>query len=187
MADRPAYDPSTDDHHQQSPTPTPQHYDGGTTIAAGHGTVPPASTFNPPNVPGGSGNPGSGTSVDTPSMLLFADNIDKLIQPTRDAASVLQKVQVEPGAFYHANQIRTKVNGPNADAGLKEQYIKVFQDLAQGLGDLRDGVKALAQQYTTLEDAGRMKATDLQNAMQTTTSDFTSLVTDAGGSGGGAS
>ncbi|MEV7393539.1 MULTISPECIES: hypothetical protein [unclassified Streptomyces] len=187
MADRPAYDPSTHDDNSSSSTSTPQHYDGGTTIAAGHGSVPPASTFNPPNVPGGSGNPGSGTSVDTPSMLLFADNIDKLIQPTRDAAGVLQKVQVEPGAFYHANQIRTKVNGPNADAGLKEQYIKVFQDLAQGLGDLRDGVKALAQQYTTLEDAGHMKATDLQNAMQTTTSDFTSLVTDAGGSGSGAS
>ncbi|MFE4631701.1 hypothetical protein [Streptomyces mirabilis] len=184
MADRPAYDPSTSDHHQ-TPAPTAQHYDGGTTITAGHGSVPSASAFNPPNVPGGSGNPGSGTSVDTPSMMLFANNIDKLIQPARDAASVLQKVQAEPGAFYHANQIRTKVNGPNADTGLKEQYIKVFQDLAQGLGDLRDGVKQLAQHYTTLEDAGRMKATDLQNAMQTTASDFTSLVTDAGGAGGG--
>ncbi|OIK26141.1 hypothetical protein VT52_017875 [Streptomyces malaysiense] len=145
------------------------------------------TTFSPPDVPGGSGDPGSGTSVDTPSMLLFADNIDKLIQPTRDAATELGKVQAEPGAFYHANRIRAKVNGPNADSGLKESYIRVFQDLARGLGDLRDGVEQLAQHYTTLEDAGRMKATDLQNAMQSTSSDFTSLVTDAGGSGGGAS
>ncbi|MFF7400907.1 hypothetical protein [Streptomyces murinus] len=184
MADRPLPIPEP---HKSTPTPEPQHYDGGTTLESGHGTVTASTTFNPPNVPGGSGHPGSGTSVDTPSMLLFADNIDKLIQPTRDAATELGKVQAEPGAFYHANQIRTKVNGPNADSGLKESYIKVFQDLAQGLGDLRDGVKQLAQHYTTLEDAGRMKATDLQNAMQSTSSDFTSLVTDAGGSGGGAS
>lgn len=173
--------------HKTPPPHKPEHYDGQTTIDAGHGTPPPAKSFDPPNVPGGSGKPGSGTSVDTPSMLLFADNIDKLIKPARDAATELQKVQVEPGAFYHANQIRTKVNGPNADSGLKDQYIKVFQDLAQGLGDLRDGIKQLAQHYTTLEDAGKMKATDLQSAMQSTSSDFTSLVTDAGGSGGGAS
>ena len=167
--------------------PKPEHYDGGTKVESGHGTPPtPKDTFQPPKVPGGSGKSDSGTSVDTPSMELFAGNIDLLIKPAREAAKDLQLVQVEPGAFYHANQIRTKVNGPNADSGLKEQYIKVFQDLAQGLGDLRDGVRQLAKQYTTLEDAGKMKATDLQSAMQSTSSDFTSLVTDAGGSGGGA-
>ncbi|MCH0567245.1 hypothetical protein [Streptomyces sp. MUM 2J] len=125
--------------------------------------------------------------MDTPSMLLCADNIDKLIPFTRRAAALLQEVRVEPGAFYHANQIRAKISGLNADSGLKERYIKVLHDLAQGLGDLRDDLKVLANQYTTLEDAGRMKATDLQKSMQSTSSDFTSLVTDAGGSGGGGS
>ncbi|WP_146214582.1 hypothetical protein [Streptomyces sp. ICBB 8177] len=178
------YVPPVRQPHKQPPPYQPKAYDGGTTVPAGHGTLPQATPFNAPNVPGGSGAPGSGTSVDTPSMLLFADNVDKLIQPAKDAATKLQGVQAEPGAFYHANQIRTKVNGLNADSGLKEQYIKVFQDLAQGLGDLRDGVKQLAQKYTTLEEAGTMKATDLQNAMQSTDSDFTTMMTDAGGTAG---
>ncbi|MFJ8158969.1 hypothetical protein [Streptomyces sp. NPDC094468] len=120
-------------------------------------------------------------------MLAFANNINALIQPARDAVNLLQKIKVGPGAFYHANQIRSKINGQNADAGLKEQYTQIFQDLVQGLGDLRDGVTALAQNYTTLEDAEHMKASELQNAMQNSVNDFTGLVSAAGGSGSGAS
>jgi hypothetical protein len=120
-------------------------------------------------------------------MLLFADNIDHLVEPVKAAATRLQKAQVEPGAFYHANQIRTKVDGPNADAGLKGQYVKVLQDLSQGLGDLRDGIRGLATKYTSLEDASKMTATELQRAVESSGGDFTSLMTDAGGSGGGSS
>ncbi|MEW2520815.1 hypothetical protein [Actinacidiphila alni] len=164
--------------------PKPKHkleeYDGGTTLPDGSGVYSDGTPFDPPSVPGGSGG-GKGTSVDTPSMTLFADNIGKLVPPTQAASKKLEPISVAPGAFYHADQIRTKVSGLNGDAGLKSQYVKVLADLAQGLGDLRDGVTQLAAKYTSLEDANSMTATDLQTAMQSATGDFTALLTDSGG------
>ncbi len=166
------------------PPPKPKHdlqqYDGGTTLPAGQGTYSNDTPFSPPGVPGGKGG-GKGTTVDTPSMKLFADNMDKLIAPTQAAAKKLDTVSTAPGAFYHADQIRTKVNGLNADDGLKAQYGKVLADLVQGLGDLRDGVRELASRYATLEDANKMTATDLDKAMQSANGDFSVLLTDSGG------
>ncbi|BBB02279.1 hypothetical protein RVR_10139 [Actinacidiphila reveromycinica] len=169
------------------PSPPPhkaQQYDGGTTLPTGQGTYSNDTPFDAPPVPGGSGG-GKGTTVDTPSMTVFADNIDKLIAPTQAAAKKLDPISVAPGAFYHADQIRTKVNGLNADDGLKAQYGKVLSDLVQGLGDLRDGVRQLASNYSTLEDANKMTSQDLDTAMQSTNGDFSVLLTDAGGASGG--
>ncbi|MEW1862297.1 hypothetical protein OG896_00475 [Streptomyces sp. NBC_00669] len=170
-----------------APKHTAQAYDGGTTLPAGQGTYSNDTPFTPPSVPGGTDG-GKGTSVDTPSMDVFADNIDKLIAPTQAAAKKLDPVSTAPGAFYHADQIRSKVNGLNADSGLKAQYGKVLADLVQGLGDLRDGVRQLASRYSTLEDANKMTSQDLQTAMQSADGDFSVLLTDSGGasSGGGA-
>src|SRR5438128_1550388 len=83
-------------------------------------------------------------------------------QQARDA---LNRVSVAPGAFYHANQIRKQVSGENGDNGLKGDYLKVLDDLAGALTDLRDGVRQLSQKYKTIEDANGMKAKDLQEAM----------------------
>ncbi|MFJ5521226.1 hypothetical protein ACIQB4_29845 [Streptomyces griseoluteus] len=161
---------------------TPQQYGESTEIATGHGN-PQSGSFLPPKVPGGSGADG-GTSVNTPSMALFADNVNDLLPQLKDALARLQKVQVEPGAFYHANQIRLKVNGANADSGLKGQYIKVLQDLIQSVGDLRTGVKELAAKYVSLEEANNMESTVLKRAMQASQQGFSTLVPDAGGSTG---
>src|SRR4051812_16834352 len=90
------------------------HYDGGTDVLHVPGILSDLHPFVPPPVPGGDGH--NGTSVSTPSLDLFATNIDLLIQPVRDVAAALTDVSVAPGAFYHANVMRTSVNGPNADA-----------------------------------------------------------------------
>lgn len=175
---------------RNKPTPPPhvaQSYGGGTSLPAGQGTYDNPNPVTPPRVPSSPGSGGPGTSVDTPSMDTFADNIDLLIAPTNTASTTLGDVDVEPGAFYHANKMRTSVNGPNADDGLKEQYIKVLSDLGQGLGDLRDGVRQLSQKYKTIEDANTMTATDLQTAMDLSQGDFSTMMTDAGGTGGSSS
>ena len=171
--------------HSQ-PTHTPQQYSGGTSLPAGSGQFQDNNSWSAPPVPSGSGT-GSGTSVDTASLDVFANNIDLLIAPTKTASTTLGTVSVAPGAFYHANQMRTTLNGPNADAGLKEQYIKTLSDLGQGLADLRDGVRQLSAKYSTIEDANTMTATDFQTAMSSSQGDFTQMMTDAGGSGSSSS
>jgi hypothetical protein len=172
------------------PRPAPhvaQPYSGGTTVPAGQGTYDNTNPLQVPRVPTSSGSGNGGTSVDTNPMDVFADNIDQLITPTKTASTTLDAISVQPGAFYHANQMRTTVNGPNADNGLKEQYIKTLSDLGQGLADLRDGVRQMSAKYTTIEDANTMTATDFQTDMASSQGDFTQMMTDAGGSGSSSS
>ncbi|MFE7853802.1 hypothetical protein [Streptomyces sp. NPDC057403] len=156
------------------------HYHGGTDVLHDPGVLTDPHPFVPPPVPGGDGH--NGTSVSTPSMNLFAANIDLLIQPVRDAATALSNVAVAPGAFYHANKMRATVNGANADGGLKKSYGDALSALIRGLTDLRDGVQALSRKYGTTEEANRMTAGDLADAFTTTTADFNTMMTSNGGS-----
>ncbi|GAA3760170.1 hypothetical protein [Streptomyces tremellae] len=166
--------------------PPPEHkaqeWDGSSDLGTGHGTYANKDPFSPPAVPKKGGG-GKGTSVDTPSMDVFASNIDLLLKPVQKASDALTPVTVASGAFYHANQIRTKVTGTNGDDGLKAQYIKVLNDLTNGLTDLREGVKTLAAKYKTLDDANGMKAKDLTDAMDGVTEDFNTMMSDNGGTG----
>lgn len=155
----------------------------------GHTTVSPA--HNPPDEPGHISIPPvpSGdkskqrTSVDTPSLQLFADNVRKLVAPVTSAAQALQEVGVKPGGFYHGNKIRTDVDGANEDGGLKESFLKALSDVTTGLTDLGDRMTELSSKYTTIEDANHMTATDLQNAMADSTADFNLMTKDNGGAG----
>jgi hypothetical protein len=175
-----AYVPPPRNPKPKPPPYQPQQYNGGTSVPTGQGQFSNPATFTPPAVPSHDAS-GHGTSVDTPSLDLFASNIDLLIDPVHKARTALQGISVEPGAFYHANKMRTDVNGPNADDGLKKQFDQVLTDLASGLADLRDGIRTLSAKYTSLEEANKASATDLQNAFDSSTSDFNQLITDSGG------
>ncbi|WP_405884602.1 hypothetical protein OG762_41460 [Streptomyces sp. NBC_01136] len=157
------------------------HYHGGTDVPRVPGILTDLHPFVPPSVPGGDGH--NGTSISTPSLDLFASNIDQLIQPVRDVATRLGDVAVAPGAFYHANGMRATVNGPNADGGLKKSYGDALSALVRGLTDLRDGVRTLSRNYGTTEDANHMTAQDLADAFTTTTADFNTVMTSNGGTG----
>ncbi len=171
--------------YRATPRPAPhvaQGYGGGTNLPTGQGSYNSNTSITIPPVPSFTGSTGTGTSVDTDPMDVFADNIGKLITPTTSASTVLQAVSVQPGAFYHANQMRISVNGPNADDGLKEKYIQTLSDLGQGLADLQLGIQQLSAKYKTVEDANTMTAKDFQTAMSTSQGDFTQMMTDSGGS-----
>ncbi|MFJ9631618.1 hypothetical protein ACIQPR_46395 [Streptomyces sp. NPDC091280] len=157
------------------------HYHGGTDVLHVPGILSDLHPFVPPPVPGGDGH--NGTSISTPSLDLFASNIDLLIQPVRDVATGLSDVAVAPGAFYHANVMRSTVNGPNADGGLKKSYGAALSALVSGLTDLRDGVRTLSRNYATTEDANHMTSQDLADALTTTTADFNTMMTSNGGTG----
>lgn len=177
-----AYVPPT-----RRPTVPPPHkaqsWDGDTQLSAGHGSFTNANSFDAPPVPKDGGGSGKGTSVSTPSLDVFADNIEKLISPVQKAAAALNPIAVAPGAFYHADTMRTKVSGQNGDDGLKEQYVKVLNDLVNGLTDLHDGVRQLSQKYKTTEDLNGMTAKDFQDAMDSSVTDFNQMMSDGGGSG----
>jgi hypothetical protein len=182
-------------------TPDPKP---ATTSSPGSNT-PPASTpngggssgssdsdthpFVAPPVPGGDGT--KGTSVDTASLDRFADNIDKMIQPVKDAKALLDNlVAFAPGAFYDANVMRRKVTGVSQQDGLKKSYSAVLMSLITGLTDTRDGARKLSHDYGAGEDANKVTAKNLADAFEKAPGDFNAMMTANGGSaasGGGSS
>lgn len=162
---------------------------------------PPPAQWNPgdeksPPVshsdPTGSGPPAppvpnNHTSVDTASLDLFAKNMTALVTPLNNLMPTLKAVDVQPGAFYHADQIRTQINGPSGDAGLKSQYQKVIGDLVQTLTDLSTSATTMSGKYKDTEALNSTNATDLGNYFQIPQSDYSSMMTDSGASGSGGS
>jgi len=178
------YAPPPPHHPKPAPPPDPSTYQfqPSTTLPESQGHVEDGSGgFQPPHVPSGGHGKGSTTSIDTPSMELFAANMDLLVKPVQMVHAVLQGASIAPGAFYHGYVMRTKVTGANGDAGLKEQMLGVLDDLANGLADLGIGMRSLSKKYTSIEDANGMSSNDLYSAITDAQDEFNALIKDAGG------
>lgn len=138
-----------------------------------------------PEVPGGKDGQGH-TSVHTPSMDLFAKNIGILIAaggPLRTAQLQLSGVNAQPGAFYHADQIRTKIGGANGDAGLKAQFTLILNDLLNGLTTVQTAMQDLSTKYKSTEEANGISVKDLQTDFDTATTYFASSLGHEGSKG----
>ncbi|MFE7271405.1 hypothetical protein [Streptomyces sp. NPDC057623] len=174
--------PDTDslnwDPKEEEPPPPPLKEWDPTTFHPPHTRSGPDQHDPPaPPVPGGSGN-GRRTSVNTPSMELFAGNMDRLAEPVKQAYQTLVDLQrVNPGAFYDAYALRQSACGANGDTGLQNTYLKILHDLGQGLTDISAGMRQLSAKYKTTEEEAKMTAEDLNKAMQSAQSDFTKLGT----------
>jgi hypothetical protein len=182
----PVHSPNAGKHPQPTYQKVPVPYSGPTHVAPDHDAfTDTGGTFVPPKVPKGGGSGGKKTTVDTDALDLFATNMDALLKPVQDALTFLQDhTDVRAGAFYHGNTIRTNLNGPNADGGLKKAVGLVLSDLAQGITDIATGVRAISAKYKSIHDDTVLKATDVQTYMQKAQGDFDALVKDGGGSSG---
>lgn len=155
-----------------------QAWNGNPNVPPGHGTYHNPDPVTTPLVPRGTGGSAGTTSVDTPSMLRFADNIEQLLNPCKRAQLGLKNVQVAPGAFFHANQMRSKVSG-DGSGGLKDSYLRILDDLTDGLTDLCSGIRLLAKNYDTTEEQNGMAAKDLQEALRNAIAGFGALERDS--------
>jgi hypothetical protein len=163
---------------KKPPPPPPKEWDPTTFHAPPTRSGPKEHEPTPPPIPGGSGK--GMTTVDTPSMELFAANMDRLAEPVKQAYEKLIHLQrANPGAFYDAYMLRQAASGANGDQGMQNTYIKILRDLGQGLADISSGMRQLSTKYKTTEEEAKMSAEDLNKAMQSAQSDFTKM-----GSGG---
>jgi len=148
--------------------------------------VPQWSPSNEPTPPllGGplaaDSNPGKVTAVDTASLTAYAGYLDSLIPGVETARSDLENVDVQPGAFYDADTMRTKING---SGGLSGQYVLMLGDLTNGLTSIKQGLLEMATKYTDTESLNKMSATDLENEFNTAQQYFGNMMSDGGGSG----
>ena len=153
-------------------TGDPQHFDP-TTVTPVTGGGPQTTAPPPPIVPSRNGG-GDGTTVNTPSLRLFASNVGMLEQPLRTALSSLQAMKpVAPGGFYQASQIRTKVNGED---GLQGKFSTVLTNVIEAVVDTRNAMLKLAGDYESTEDQNSMQTSALQRAMSDVNDDIGSIV-----------
>jgi hypothetical protein len=151
-----------------------EKWNGDSDVPSGRGEYHNPHPTEPPPVPKGTES-SHDTSVDTPSMQVFAGNIEQLISPVQKCQQVLRDVDVSPGAFFHAYKVRSKVSG---SGGLKENYGKILDDLADGLTNLCSGVRNLSKEYDSVEEANGMTAKELEEYMYNTKADFVTLGQD---------
>jgi hypothetical protein len=136
-----------------------------------------------PKVPGGK-SASSTTSVDTPSLDLFATNVKALQDPVNALVKTLKGMTpVQPGAFYHADLIRQNISGDNGDGGIQAKYRTAISDLGNGLVSLHDAITTLSTKYKTTEDANKGTAGDVTKALNGASGYFGGVVTDTGGTG----
>lgn len=139
---------------------------------------------NAPKIPGGKSNSGT-TSVDTPSLDLFATNVKALQDPVNALVKTLKGMTpVQPGAFYHADLIRANISGDNGDGGIQAKYRTAINDLGNGLVSLHDAVTTLSTKYKSTEEANKGQAGDVQKAFNGAQGYFGGVVSDTGGTGG---
>ncbi|MFB0619632.1 hypothetical protein [Streptomyces sp. AGS-58] len=142
---------------------------------------------DPPPVPKG-GEGGSGKeAVNTASMDQFAKNIATLVPLVIEARNRMASGSatiVLPGAFYDAYQLRSSTSGANGGGGLQQRYYNVLADLAEGLQDISDGMRAVSKKYTTASQLAKMKTSELQDALNDALADFQRLGTESGATAG---
>lgn len=145
--------------------------------------LPTGTGPTPPKVPGGDGT--GNTSVDTPSLDRFVENIKSLLDPVNTLLTTIKGMPaVQPGAFYHADVIRANINGDNGDGGLKAKHRAVVTDLGNGLTDLHEAIHGLSLKYKSTEEANKGTADDVTRALNGAQTYFGGIITDAGGSSG---
>ncbi|WP_326782884.1 hypothetical protein [Streptomyces sp. NBC_00151] len=111
-------------------------------------------------------------SVDLPALDHLAEAVGALETPLRNALDSLGNVDVRPGGFYHANQIRAKVTGQDGDAGLVQSYSMTLTNLIEGIVDIRDGLRRLREEYAKAERDASISAADVTQAMKEAEQDF---------------
>lgn len=160
---------------KRQPAPQPDQWDQSTFHAPTGQSGPRSDNVTPPPVPAEKGK-GGRTVVDTPSLDLFASNMDQLAGPVKDAYNKLLNLKaVAPGAFYDAYQLRSAVSGPDGTQGLQDTYLKILHDLGQGLGDISSGVRTMSKNYSTIEEENKMSADDVSTALESAQGDFSKL------------
>ncbi|MEU4745975.1 hypothetical protein AB0G02_36705, partial [Actinosynnema sp. NPDC023658] len=134
-------------------------------------TTPPTSTYagdtpdldgsvpQPPRTTG----PTGATVVNTEALKTFARNLRRLKELLVEALDKVRRIQLAPGAFYHAGQLVGKVTGPGGLAPSVEEFLlKAIDALEVTALDL----ERLAHDYDTTEELNGLTAVKLDEHIQ---------------------
>ncbi|MGP4014996.1 hypothetical protein [Saccharopolyspora sp. 5N708] len=121
-----------------------------------------------PNVPGAKGEGGGGegkVEVNTEALKTFGTNVSTLRDIISGARGVVEGIDVKPGAFHNAYELRGKVMGAEDGGGLKASVLDFMTNTTEALTDIDTDIQEIARQYTTTEDLNGLEGTKLEEMM----------------------
>ena len=138
----------------------------------GSGSVDPVESevAAPPLIPGGDpggGTPGGLVSVATPTLHLFAANLNLLEGPVRDGKTRLTTVNTHSGGFHDAFLLDDKATKIADEATMLLNFVH------EGLMDIQSAVHKMVARYDGTEDLNKMKATELADILDEVDGDIT--------------
>lgn len=123
-----------------------------------------------PPPPKGKGTGGGDISVSTTALKTFAGNLRQVRGVLTEAREKLQGVDVRPGAFYDANQLRVKtLGGESSKKGLVPTTLEYLTNVIGALQVIADEVEGLVRDYDTAEEFNGLTAVDLGEHMTDST------------------
>jgi hypothetical protein len=130
-------------------------------------------------------NLGGKTVVSTDALKQFGTSMNTLAAFVGNLMPPLTNIQVQPGDFYQADEMRTAFNYASGSSALSYKYYQVLDSLQKGLADMSAGATNLALKYQTAEDLNKATSDDVQNLFGSAGTDFNTMFQNAGGNGGG--
>jgi hypothetical protein len=163
----------------------PNEYNSDNVSTSQQQDLNPYNVSGPP-VPHAGGAGAGQTVVNTHALATFGSNINELVPYVRTAQLAVNSVPpAAAGAFDKAWTIQGQITGDGTTAtsgtDIKTAYGNVLTDLSKGLNDLIGAVQTMVQKYTTTDDLNNMAVSDLQQSLDSTTGDFSNIITDDGG------
>ncbi|GAA1909025.1 hypothetical protein [Streptantibioticus ferralitis] len=164
----------------------PQPYQGGLYTDSNPGHINPGQpTPAMPRIPA-SADGGAPLSVDTSALKTFSDNLDTIADALGGARKKLDQLQpVRAGGkeFVEAQNLARKVSGSHGDGGLQHNYVASLTALRTALMDTAEGIRTLANKYSSIEEINQKAGADLHQLLQQAQGDIGKLQQTAGGSG----
>lgn len=136
-----------------------------------------APAINPPDVPGKKDGNGSGkTTVNTPSMKIFAENINTLLTPLNKSLELLQALPpVAAGDFHTSKVMKKMITGDAGDGMLQSGFETVLKKCIKTITDTHEAVSKLARDYENIDDLNKLTGQQLTRAMGDVGSDINAV------------
>jgi len=133
--------------------------------------------ITPPDVPGKKDGSGSGkTTVNTPSMKIFAQNINTLLDPLHESLKLLQALPPVAGGDFHTSKVmKTLITGDAGDGMLQSGFETVLRKCIKTVTDTHEAVSKLARDYENIDDLNKLTGQQLSRAMGDVGSDINAV------------
>ncbi|MFD4637143.1 hypothetical protein ACFWN2_07495 [Lentzea sp. NPDC058436] len=143
-----------------------EQFDEGSVQVPGPVDDPIGYTVTAPGAWTGTAEGGNGeVVVSTEAIRYVAGVIDSYRPVLTDLLDQLSQVDIAPGAFHHAVEMRSRVVGAEGNGGLKDDLSTTLANIIEGVADVSGALQQIAAGYDNADTRNVTTAADVQRLM----------------------